>query len=383
MKVVSLLDVTKIKNNRVEKFDGFKKYVATGDVSDNKIVSYTNVTFKNRPSRADIQADINTVIFARMKDTNKVLRINECNKDYIYSTGFCVLEPGQNITPQYLEAFLRSPYFQRQKDKLSTGATQKAINNTEIKNIMIPLPPLQIQKKIVEVLDKAQELIDLRKKQIELLDKLIESTFYDMFGDPVVNPKGWEEKQIGDIFEVKTGSTPSRKTKEYWDIQEVPWVKTNEVNNGVITSTEEYISFKALKETSVSLFPINTILIAMYGQGKTRGKVAMLGIEATTNQACAALLPTNKVNVNYMFNYLKVSYEELRRLGRGGNQPNLNLSLVRNFKVPVPPIKIQNEFAQKVEKIEETRELMQESLDEMEKNYNSLMQRAFRGELFY
>ena len=164
MKVVSLLDVTKIKNNRVEKFDGFKKYVATGDVSDNKIVSYTNVTFKNRPSRADIQADINTVIFARMKDTNKVLRINECNKDYIYSTGFCVLEPGQNITPQYLEAFLRSPYFQRQKDKLSTRTTQKAINNTEIKNIMIPLPPLQIQEKIVEVLDKAQELIDLRKK---------------------------------------------------------------------------------------------------------------------------------------------------------------------------------------------------------------------------
>lgn len=308
--------------------------------------------------------------------------VHYCEGKFSVSTDCYVIQPKiDDVSTKYVYYYLSDNiYILEQGFK---GAGLKHISKKYLQDIKIPLPPLQIQEKIVEVLDKAQELIDLRKKQIELLDKLIESTFYDMFGDPVVNPKGWEEKQIGDIFEVKTGSTPSRKTKEYWDIQEVPWVKTNEVNNGVITSTEEYISFKALKETSVSLFPINTILIAMYGQGKTRGKVAMLGIEATTNQACAALLPTNKVNVNYMFNYLKVSYEELRRLGRGGNQPNLNLSLVRNFKVPVPPIKIQNEFAQKVEKIEETRELMQESLDEMEKNYNSLMQRAFRGELFY
>lgn len=251
-----------------------------------------------------------------------------------------------------------------------------------LKSTVVKIPPLQTQKKIVEVLDKAQELIDLRKKQIELLDELIQSIFYDTFGDPVTNPKGWEVKKIGDVFEVKTGATPSRKNKNYWDRQEIPWVKTNEVINGVITATEEHISLLATKEANVTILPVDTILIAMYGQGKTRGRIAKLAIEATTNQACAALLPNNKMNTDYVFNYLKFSYDKLRDLGRGGNQPNLNLTLVREFQLLEPPIQLQNQFVQKVQKIEQQKQLMEEALTEMENNFNSLMQRAFKGELF-
>ena len=381
MKVVSLLDVTKIKNNRVEKFDGFKKYVATGDVSDNKIVSYTNVTFKNRPSRADIQADINTVIFARMKDTNKVLRINECNKDYIYSTGFCVLEPGQNITPQYLEAFLRSPYFQRQKDKLSTGATQKAINNTEIKNIMIPLPPLQIQEKIVEVLDKAQELIDLRKKQIELVDSFIDCIFYDMFGDPVKNPKGWKKEKLGNLCDVYRGSSP-RPINKYLG-GTIPWIKIGDATEGdnvYMHSTKEHIIEEGVKKSR--LVKKGSLIFA--NCGVSLGFARIITFDGCIHDGWLSFENIDKsLDKLFLLKLLNFYTDYFRKIAPDGTQPNLNTKIMKFFEVIVPPLSLQLEFQKKLNIILSKKQLMQESLDEMEKNYNSLMQRAFRGELFY
>ena len=98
---------------------------------------------------------------------------------------------------------LISDYFQTEKDKYCSGATQKAINNTNLKKIKIPVPPMEIQEKIVQVLDQAQALIDKRKEQIEALDQLIESIFYTMFGDPVRNEKGWEVKELEEVAPIK------------------------------------------------------------------------------------------------------------------------------------------------------------------------------------
>lgn len=282
---------------------------------------------------------------------------------------------------RYLYYFLKLNWYRHVKGR-EVGSATNYMKMKDISEFEIPLSFLQTQKKIVQALDKAQKIIDLRKEQIELLDELIQSVFYDMFGDPAMNPKGLDKKQIGDIYEVRTGATPSRKNKEFWTNTNIPWVKTNEVINSTIVSTEESINQLAVEQTSVSLLPKNTILIAMYGQGKTRGRIAKLGIDATVNQACAALLPSQTMDLNFVFNYLRLSYKELRNLGRGGNQPNLNLSIVRNFELLVPPIELQNQFSEKVQKIEEQKQLMQESLTEMENNFNSLMQRAFKGELF-
>ncbi len=307
--------------------------------------------------------------------------INISNDSYCIGRGLAAIRSNSKILDyKYLYYYLLKS--KKQIADLGTGSTFKAISKSILSEIKIPVPSLPIQKKIVDVLDKAQELIDLREKQIKLLDELVQSVFYDMFGNPVTNPKGWERLEIGKLCDVKTGGTPSRKVREFWMNPTIPWVKTNAVVNGVIKNTEEMINEISIKKSNVSLFPKNTILIAMYGQGKTRGRVGKLAIEATTNQACAALLPSNKLNEDFLFYYLKFSYNKLRNLGRGGNQPNLNLNLVKTYQIILPHLKLQKEFAKKVEKIESQKELMQQSLQEMKNNYNSLIQRAFKGELF-
>lgn len=265
-----------------------------------------------------------------------------------------------------------------------SGSAQPQITRANLSRLKIPVPPIEIQKQIVEVLDEAQKLIDKRKKQIELLDDLIESIFYDMFGEPVKNEKGWEVKKLGEFYDIKTGKTPKRGVVKYWDNPEINWIKTGEILNGVINSSEERISKVAKEELNMYLFNKGDILIAMYGQGNTRGRVAKLNLKATTNQACAGLVKKEGyiINNEYIYNILLLLYEQLRSLGRGGNQPNLNLGMIREYEVPIPPIQLQNQFAEKVEAIESQKALMEESLKLMEDNYNSLMQRAFKGELF-
>lgn len=253
-----------------------------------------------------------------------------------------------------------------------------------IKKLLYVVPPIEIQKQIVEVLDEGQKLIDNRKKQIELLDDLIESIFYDMVGDPVKNDKGWEVKKLGEFYYVRTGKTPKRGLSKYWNNPEINWIKTGEILNGVINSSKEKISRIAKEELNMYLFSEGDILIAMYGQGNTRGRVAKLNIKSTTNQACAGLVKKEDSTINneYTYNILLLLYEQLRDLGRGGNQPNLNLEMIREYEIPVPPLQLQNQFAEKVQAIEKQKELLQKSLKLMKDNYNGLMQRAFKGELF-
>lgn len=251
------------------------------------------------------------------------------------------------------------------------------INKTQFSNVQIPLPPLETQKQIAKTLDTAAELLAMRKQQLEELDNLIKSTFYNMFGDPVTNEKGWEIRRIVDIAKVETGSTPSRNNMNYYDEGIVPWVKTGEISNGYIFKAEEKISEIAVKETNCKVFPYNTILVAMYGQGKTRGQAGMLKIEAATNQACAAILPSDLYISEFLFRLLEIKYEDLRELGRGGNQQNLNLSIVKDFKIIVPSLTFQTQFAEIVTKIEEQKALVKKAIDETQYLFDSLMSEYF------
>ncbi|MHB1632432.1 MAG: restriction endonuclease subunit S [Acidithiobacillus sp.] len=146
------------------------------------------------------------------------------------------------------------------------------------------------------------------------------------------------KKKLGEHAETTSGSTPSRGNKQYWQPAEIAWVKTGEVAFAPITATEEAISKLALAECSLSLLPPKTILIAMYGQGKTRGQSAILEIPATTNQACFAILPNGTWEPDFLCLWLKSSYQDLRDLSedRGGNQANLNGALLKALDVPAP-----------------------------------------------
>ncbi|MFR3370842.1 MAG: restriction endonuclease subunit S, partial [Clostridioides difficile] len=166
-----ILDVVSISGENVKKFDGERSYLSTGNLDFNKISNLEIVTYENKPSRANQTVNIGEVIFAKMKDTKKTLVINKTNKNIIVSTGFYVLKPSKEILPQYLYHYLNSSYFLNQKNRLSKGATQSALNNEGLANIKIRMYNLKVQEKVVRVLDKAQELIDKRKEQIEVLDE--------------------------------------------------------------------------------------------------------------------------------------------------------------------------------------------------------------------
>ena len=265
---------------------------------------------------------------------------------------------------------------------LGKGVAQKNLNVSLFKNLDIIVPKsLNEQQEIVDVLDAASEIIRLRTACIESAQFLIPALFQEMFGDPLSKV---DKNKIGYYFDVGTGATPRRENSEYYE-GNIPWVKTTEVDNCYINSTSEHISESAIKETNCSLYPPGTILMAMYGQGKTRGKVAYLNISATTNQACAALQLKkeyeNDVNLIYVFYYLQIIYEFLRTLSQGGGRPNMNLSIVRNIPLYLPDIKQQELFAEKVQEIEAYIKTQQVELENAKTMFQSLLHHSFTGEL--
>lgn len=234
-----------------------------------------------------------------------------------------------------------------------TGSTFKAISKNILSEMEFNIPPVREQELCTKALDVVFYLIRLKKEQLNKLDLLVKSRFIEMFGNPKDNPKRFKSIRIGELTDVLTGSTPNRSNKDYYE-GKIPWVKTGEIHPGYINSTEECISEVALKETTCKLLPVDTVMIAMYGQGKTRGQSGILGIKAATNQACAAILPCEKLNPVFLNQYLVIEYSRLRDMGRGAQQANLNLSMIKNYHILSIPIELQNQFADFVAQVDKS-----------------------------
>jgi len=159
-----------------------------------------------------------------------------------------------------------------------------------------------------------------------------------------VIPTSWSVKKIGAVAEVSSGGTPNRENKDYWN-GDIPWVTTTLINGNKITSAEQFITNKGLASSATKWFKAGTILMAMYGQGKTRGKVSILGFDATINQACAAIVVQKSVNSDYFLHYLNSQYEGLRELSNSGGQENLSGAIIKTIKIPFPKAKEQTAIA--------------------------------------
>jgi len=256
--------------------------------------------------------------------------------------------------------------------------TVKHLSAKKINQINIPVPPLAEQERIVAELDLLSGIIEKKKEQLKAYDQLAQSIFYSMFGDPIDNPKGWEVKKLGEIATIGTGATPSREKEDLYYGGNISWVKTTEVHNCNITETEEKITQIAIDQTNCKIYPPNTLLMAMYGQGKTRGQIAKLKINAATNQACAAiLLDFNICNLDYIYELLHINYDHIRAMAQGGNQSNLNMKLVASIPIILPPLSLQQEFAEKVEAIERQKALVQQSIEETQTMFDYTMDKYF------
>ena len=248
-------------------------------------------------------------------------------------------------TQKYLFNFFFLSFGQLLLKENITGSAQGGLNSTNLKNIKIPLPPLDIQNSIVAECEAIDNEMQTAKSIVE--DKKNE------IAEIMKNVKG-EMKKLGEIYKISSGGTPSRKEPSYWIDGNIPWLTTTEVTNGYITKTNEYITEEGLKNSSAKLFPKDSLVIAMYGQGTTRGRTAKLGIETTTNQACAVLYEKlTDINTDYVWASLKSQYENLRSISHGSAQPNLTAGDIFNFSIPVPPLAEQQKIVEQITVLEE------------------------------
>jgi len=264
----------------------------------------------------------------------------------------------KSVDEDYI-SWLIPKYLKEIEDK-TPFVTVKHLSVAKIKDISFVLPNKPEQKLISKELNTISQIYDFRKIQSEGLNELVKSRFNEMFGDFYTSL--FPKYKIGEKFELSSGSTPSRDNKLYWDSGMINWVKTTEVINKEITETEEKITKFALENTSLKLFPVNTILIAMYGQGQTRGRSAILKVESTSNQACGAIFPNKIDNPVFIWHQLMLRYSELRELGRGGNQANLNGQLIKNFELIFPPLSLQDEFADFVAQVDKSQFACQKAI---------------------
>lgn len=259
------------------------------------------------------------------------------------------------------------------------GATMKHIVKKDFDNTKICYPPIQIQLRIVEELDCLTSIIEKQKKQLEELDNLAQSIFYNMFGNPIENEKGWKISSFGKEFAIFSGGTPSTKNKSYWENGTVSWIGSNMCQNTILYENDgKYITDEGLSKSSAKLFSSGFVLVALVGA--TIGKVAMLKFCTATNQNIAGIdVNTNtQYSSEYVFYLLQGLYPLFMALS-GDKFKMANLSFVRSLPLITPPLSLQLQFAAKIEAIEKQKGLIKKSIKETEDLFNSRVDYYFNN----
>ena len=217
---------------------------------------------------------------------------------FAVSTDCLVLLPNSSYKCKYLYYFFL--HNMRILEGGFRGAGLKHTSKSYIENIeLTKTHSLLEQDKIISVLSNIDNTIVLQNKRLKLINELTSSLFIEMFGD-IHNNKNYDYTNIEEITSVLSGGTPDRKENKYWEGGTINWVKTTELNNNIIIETEEKITNLGLENSSAKIIPPQSILIAMYGQGKTRGMTGYLEVSSATNQACACILPSRYINQKYL-----------------------------------------------------------------------------------
>ena len=268
----------------------------------------------------------------------------------VASTGFSVLRPVPGVDSRFLLFQLLSHEFVSQLNSQQTGTSYPAVRDRDVRAMSILIAPTAEQERIVASIEEHFSCLDTTDDGVSAAaaktDALSSTAISQLF------LKEWPTRRIGELARVGSGATPNRSEARYWSHGTIPWVTSGAVNERAIVSPTELITEDALAETGVRLWPAGTVLVAMYGEGKTRGKAAVLGFESTCNQACAAIdHDRSLLNGSYLLAYLNAQYHATRRLGFGGVQPNLSLGLMKSMEIRVPSLKTQESVALQAEDI--------------------------------
>lgn len=362
-----------------------------------------------------------TTIIGRKGTINRPIFVNE--RFWNVDTAFGVF-PGEMLHPKFLFYFCQSFNFKA----LDKSTTIPSLAKRDLLNIEMPVPSFPEQEHIISRIEELFSQLDAsvaelktakerlkvyrqavlkeafegrysrawRKNHPEYspqndLDsiKFTEPIFKDTSGDEneicLSLPETWVKVRLGEIFEVEVGATPSRQKTEYWN-GEIPWVSSGEVHFDTISRTNEFITQEGLKHASTNIQPVGTVMLAMIGEGKTRGQAALLHVEAAHNQNTAAILVSKtSCEPKYVYYFLILNYENTRRVGSGNNQKALNKERVRALRFPFTSFEEQSLIVQEIESRLSVCDSIQKTVDtalqQAETLRQSILKNAFEGGL--
>ncbi|SEE21853.1 type I restriction enzyme, S subunit [Streptomyces sp. 2224.1] len=332
------------------------QYVDIGSVDPSalSVVGAVETEVDAAPSRARQLLRHGDTVFSTVRPyLRKIAWIPEEFDGEIASTGFCVLRAGEAINCRFLFHLVSSSAFISRVVEKQRGVSYPAVRERDVLEIEVPVPPLTEQRRIVAKLD--EQLANIETGEVALGDARARIVDFvaSLLADatkPSSEVSNWESKTIGEMAAVSSGATPLKGRSDYYDGGTVPWVTSSLLNAPFVDRAEKFITDRAVAETAVKQYPPGTLLLAMYGEGRTRGKCSELRIRATTNQACAGiqLAAEYECRKDWVKLVLEARYEENRALASGGVQPNLSLGLVKKIQVPLPPLVRQREILEQV-----------------------------------
>lgn len=291
------------------------------------------------------------------------------DSDYAFGGFMGLIIPKTNA--RFLYLFMTSPFFRSHLQKITNGININNLKFSTLQDLFVPVPAADVQTKIVTELDRIKALIEIKRNQLKDLDTLAQSLFYDFFGDPITNPKKWQIKKIKEIGKVITGSTPSTKVEDYYNSHDICFVKPGDIDNSIsyISDTKDYISNFAFDSCCRKL-PMGTVVVTCIG---IIGKVGVLKVEANCNQQINAVIPFDAINNIYLAYILKEYAPLFTDAATGPVVKILNKSSFSEFSIPVPPLEIQEKFAERIERIEAQKEAVESTIAELQTLLDSRM----------
>jgi type I restriction enzyme S subunit len=341
------------------------------------------------------------VLFGKLRPYLAKVYLSEI--EGLVSTEALVLRPKKDIYPKFLKYYILSRDFINIVDSSTFGAKMPRASWDFICNLFLAIPSLDEQQAIAHFLDhKTKQIDDLIAKKQALIEKLDEkctaliSHAVTKGLDPNVPmkdsgvewlgevPEHWKTGRLNYFCKIASGGTPDRNNPDFWE-GNIPWVKTGEVNYQDIYSTEEFITKEGLNSSSTTLVKPETLLMAMYGQGNTRGRVAILKIEAAFNQACLAISPLNTLSVYFLYYYLMNAYHYIRDIGNESSQMNLSAGIIGKINILVPNLKEQQKIVQllhqRTGKIDEQKAKIQKAIEILKEYRTALITNAVTGKI--
>lgn len=308
-----------------------------------------------------------------------------CLKGYVYVlhnnccvvSHLAILTPKEEgvYNPQYLCYYLRYD----KPNQLVSDLAYPAISLTELSKFSIVLPSSSKQNAIVSELDKIQAALDNKKEQLKKLDELIQSKFYEMFGDPVVNDKGWNKETIKKIGRVVTGNTPSRNVESYYNKKYIEWIKTDNIIKGRMYPSEakEYLSEEGMMKARV-VDEDSILVTCIAGSISSIGGCCLTNRKVAFNQQINAIVPNKDINSKFVYYYIMLSKELIRNKASQGMKHIISKSSFEELPIILPPLPLQEAFAAYVEKVEQSKAIVNQEIAHLQELLNSRMDYYFR-----